>query len=150
MTVLYHTFLFLFSMLYHTYMAVLHHTFLSLHYLHSMLHSSVISHLQAIATSGGKNVPTSLIGSPWFAWLGDGEHMANQIDQNPNQFLTQPNQLSPDPNPLSHIATRHANKFISSSKPAFNSVHTVFKPMPNQTRNSEPRSASAYIQQLRI
>ena len=62
-------------------------------------------------TSGGKNVQTSIIGSRWFAWFGDGEHMANQIDQNPNQFLTQPNQFSPDPNQFSQIANRHANQF---------------------------------------
>ena len=63
-------------------------------------------------TSGGKNVQTSLIGSPWFAWFGDGEHMANQIDQNPNLCLTQPNQFSPDPNQFSQIANRHANQFL--------------------------------------
>ena len=61
--------------------------------------------------SGGKNVQTFLIGSPWFAWFGDGEHMANQIDQNPNQFLTKPNQFSPDPNQFSQIANRHVNQF---------------------------------------
>ena len=100
-----------------------------------------------ICPSGGKGVQTSLIGSPWFAWFGDSEHMANQIDQNPNQFLTQPNPFSPDLNQLSQIANRQANKFISSSKPALNSVQTVSKPMLNQARNSKSWSASAYIQQ---
>ena len=40
--------------------------------------------------------------------------MANQIDQNPNQFLTQvtqQNQFSPDPNQFSQIANRHVNQF---------------------------------------
>ena len=32
--------------------------------------------------------------------------MANQIDQNPNQFLTQPNQFS-------QIANRHPNQFLA-------------------------------------
>ena len=45
-------------------------------------------------------------------WFGDGEHMANQIDRNPNQFLTQPNHLSPDPNQLSQIANRDTNQFL--------------------------------------
>ena len=38
--------------------------------------------------------------------------MANQIDQNPNQFLTQPNQFSPYPNQFSQIANQHANQFL--------------------------------------
>ena len=38
--------------------------------------------------------------------------MANQIDQNLNQFLTQPNQFSPDPNRFSQIANLHANQFL--------------------------------------
>ena len=72
-----------------------------------VVRSSVMS-----GSSGGKNVQTSLIGSPWFACFGNGEHMANQIDQNPNQFLTKPNQFSPDPNQFSQIANRHANQFL--------------------------------------
>ena len=37
--------------------------------------------------------------------------MANQIDQNPNQFLAQPNQFSPNPNQFSPNANLHANQF---------------------------------------
>ena len=67
--------------------------------------------------------------------------MANQIDQNPNQFLTQPNQFSPDPNQFSQIANlrvnqfsqianRHANQFISHPN-----LHSIpCKPFANRCR----------------
>ena len=80
---------------------------------------------------GGKNVQTSLIGSPWFAWFGDCEHMANQIDKNPTNYsLNQTNFLPIQTNSLKSQTgmqtnlSRHPNRHSTPCKPLANRCRT--------------------------
>ena len=79
--------------------------------------------------------------------------MANQVLDNANQRQTKLTEMQTNfsaiqtkmtPNPFLSNLKQECKPFVSSSKPAFNSVQTVCKPMPNQARNLKPRSASLY------
>ena len=79
--------------------------------------------------------------------------MANQLLDNANQRQTKLTEMQTNfsaiqtkmtPNPFLSNLKQECKPFVSSSKPAFNSVQTVCKLMPNN--NSNPLSASTYIQ----
>ena len=64
--------------------------------------------------------------------------MANQIDQNQNQFLTQPNQFSPDPNQFSQIANRHANQISQIANKHANQFLAIQTYIPFRANRLQP------------
>ena len=83
----------------------------------------------------------------WFVMVCNGLHgldMAYQRQAKTTKIqtnffqATKPN--ASYPTQFSRFANLHANQFISSYKPAFSSVQTVCKPMPNHIRILKPLS----------
>ena len=80
------------------------------------LRSTAPSRMRERCSSEGKTVQTFMIGSPWFAWFGLREPMANQNIQTPNHFvistsLIQTNSLNSKPacKPILCHPNWHAN-----------------------------------------